>query len=580
MFKSLNLKELGLVMRLMEKKRWYFYITIMISALSVGAFSIINSFVYKDIMNSIVNSDINLLHNAIKLSVISLVLACIVSPIASYICAYISKETIFNLRMSLFDHVIRFPRKFFDTTHSGEILSNMTNDVSGIANIYDGGLYNVIFHFIVGVAATFTIIKLNWQLALIMIFFGILTTLINTTYAKPIGLISDKLQKYLGSGTQRFLDIVAGIRVIKLYNINDIIVDNFNRENDNIVKEGIKLTKKEAEKSSINVLLSSLTFLGVVGPGAFMVYYNTTDIGTVIAILTLKMQVFCLFEEVGGFFVNLQKSLAGAKRVFNLLDKPIEEDVSGIYLEEAVKNKKDIAITLNNIEYSYDESKKVINNINMTIDKNETTALVGFSGAGKSTIIKLLLGLYVPNKGKIILDGTSNKSINLKELRTKIAYVPQTPYLFNASIIENIGYGNSKATREDIIKAAKEANAHDFIMNMSKGYDTIIGEGGNGLSGGQKQRIVIARALIKNSSILLLDEATSALDSESEVLIKDSLKKVKNHKTIIIIAHRLSTIKEADKIYVLDKGQVIEEGKHETLIKNKENYKLLYGLEG
>jgi len=335
MLKHLHLKELLMVMRLMQKRRWGFYLAIIISALCVGSFSIINSFMYKDIMNGIVNEDIGLLKHAVKLVIISLGLACLVNPITSYICAYLSKRTVCDLRINLLQHVLKLPRGYFDTTHSGEILSQMTNDVSVIDQIYDGQLYNVLFHFLVGVAATIVVFKLDWRLSLIMVLFGVLTTFANTAYAKPVGDASGRLQSHLGKATQSFLDIIAGVRVIKLFNINTIILNGFRKENDKVIEEGLYLTKKEAEKSSVNMLLSFLTFLGVLGAGAYMVYYRITDLGTVIAILTLKMQVFCLFEEVGSNFVDLQKSLAGAKRVFNLINEREESITSGIYIEDS-----------------------------------------------------------------------------------------------------------------------------------------------------------------------------------------------------------------------------------------------------
>lgn len=576
MLKDLHLKELLMVMRLMKERRWYFYLAIMISALCVGSFSIINSFMYKDIMNGIVNKDIELLEHAIKLVVISLILACVVNPISSYVCAYLSKKTVCDLRANLLDHVLKLPRDYFDKIHSGDILSKITNDVSMIDQIYGGQLYNILFHALVGLAATITIFILDLRLASIMVFFGVITTFANTTYAKPVRKSSDKLQSHLGKATQRFLDIVAGVRVIKLFNINKVVVNKFSDANDCVVKEGINLTKKEAEKSSVNMLLSFLTFFGVLGTGSFMVYYNLTDIGTVIAILTLKMQVFCLFEEVGGNIVDIQKSLAGAKRVFDLIYEAEEEHISGVYIEKNELSKRDTAIAFNGVTHSYNDSQNVIDGLSMTIQKDQVTALVGFSGGGKSTIIKLLLGLYVPQKGKIILEGNDDKELDLKTLRRKIAYVPQTSYLFEGSIEENIRFGNPDATKEKVINAAIAANAHDFIMDMKEGYNTSIGEGGEGLSGGQRQRIAIARAIVKDAPILLLDEATSALDSESETLVKEALDRLMKGRTTIVVAHRLSTIENANKIYVIEDGKIAEEGVHEGLLKRAGVYKLLY----
>jgi len=391
-----------------------------------------------------------------------------------------------------------------------------------------------------------------------------------------VGDASRRLQSHLGKATQRFLDIISGVRVIKLFNINTIILNGFRTENNKVIEEGLYLTKKEAEKSSVNMLLSFLTFLGVLGAGAYMVYYRITDLGTVIAILTLKMQVFCLFEEVGSNFVDLQKSLAGAKRVFNLINEREESITSDIYIEDSKLSDKNTAVVFDHVVYSYNGHTNTIDDISMTIEKSQITALVGLSGAGKSTIIKLLLGLYVPQDGKIILDGVEDKEINLEELRDRIAYVSQTTYLFEGSIEENIRFGNFSATKEDIVAAAIAANAHDFIRDMPEQYDTAVGEGGNGLSGGQRQRIAIARALLKNAPILLLDEATSALDSDSERLVQEALYRLMKGRTTIVVAHRLSTIQNADKIYVIEDGRVIEEDTHKSLLESTGFYNIMH----
>lgn len=564
MYNNLHLKEFIKVMNLMKKRKWLYYITIMICALSMSSFAIINSFMYKNIINGVTEGNEKLLYNALILIFISLLLACIVNPISSYICAYLSKKTIFDLRLNILNHIAKLPKEYFDNNHSGDILSQVTNDVDKIESVYDGQLYNVIFHFLVGIAATVTIIKLEWRLALIMIILGVMTTVINTAYAKPMRNVSDRTQLYLGKATQRFIDIMAGIRVIKLYDINDIIIKRFKKNNDNVINEQIKLTSMEAKISSINILLSFLTFFEVLGTGAFMVYYKIIDLGTVVAILTLKMQVFCLFEELGSFFINLQKSLAGAKRVFQLLDVCEEKTMTGVYSESDYLDGKNSAVIFDNVLYSYDGIKNVIEGISMDFKKGKVTAIVGLSGAGKSTIMKLLMGLYVPQNGKILFDGVKDREITLNELRSKVAYVSQDAFLFQGSIEENIRYGNFKVDKEQVIASAKAANVHDFIMSMPDKYDTRIEESGTNLSGGQRQRIAIARALLKDTPILLLDEATSALDLESELFVQNAVNKLMKGRTTIVIAHRLSTIQKADKIYVIEEGMVSEEGVHET----------------
>jgi ATP-binding cassette subfamily B protein len=284
-----------------------------------------------------------------------------------------------------------------------------------------------------------------------------------------------------------------------------------------------------------------------------------------------------MFFNFGRFVAELQSALAGSSRVFDLLNQPLEKQA--IVLNGNTNMENSSMIALNNVNFSYEDKNHLLYNFNMVVPKGKVVALVGSSGAGKSTIIKLLMGFYPINSGDIIMDDKSINQYTLKELRGLIAYVPQDAYLFNGTIEENIRYGRVNASKEEIIEAAKKANAHKFIMNLPKGYDTNVVESGANLSGGQKQCISIARAFVKNAPILLLDEATSALDSESEQLVQKGLDALFQGRTALIIAHRLSTIKNANTIYVIENGKVSEVGTHDELMDKSRMYKRLYNIQ-
>lgn len=302
-------------------------------------------------------------------------------------------------------------------------------------------------------------------------------------------------------------------------------------------------------------------------------------VGTVLAVMQLMGNANYMFENIGNFIKDMQKSLAGASRVLKLLGMESEKDRCSdtLSLENSMVKENfltEAMVEFKNVNFSYTNCP-VLKDLNLNIKSQKITAIVGHSGSGKSTLAKLLLGFYSSNSGDIIIDGNSISKYPLILLRDKIAYVPQNPYLFKGSIGENIGFGKLNSSIEAIIAAAKIANAHDFIINLPNGYDTLVGERGENLSGGQKQRIAIARALIKDAPILLLDEATSALDLESEREIQKELEGLMKNRTTIVIAHRLSTIKNADEIYVLDNGQVAEHGNHENLLLKNGLYKAM-----
>ena len=283
-----------------------------------------------------------------------------------------------------------------------------------------------------------------------------------------------------------------------------------------------------------------------------------------------------MFLQLGSFLAQLQSSMAGANRIFEILDQPREPLNYPIIVEQQAQG--EAVIRMNNVEFGYTQNNKILKGININLNRGHTAALVGYSGCGKSTILKLLLGFYPTDRGGIYICGKPIGQYKLSELRAIIAYVPQDPYFFEGTIEENIWYGCLEATMVQVIAAARDANAHDFIIEQPHGYETFVGEGGLRLSGGQKQRIAIARAILKNAPILLLDEATSSLDTESEKLVQDALNILKKDRTTIVVAHRLSTIQNADVIYVIQDGNITNKGKHGELLNISETYNKLWSL--
>jgi ATP-binding cassette subfamily B protein len=321
-----------------------------------------------------------------------------------------------------------------------------------------------------------------------------------------------------------------------------------------------------------------MSFLGISAIGMVMIINNMLTFGKLMAIIQMLNGLMWMFNSLGGFLTQLQGSLAGIDRIFEILD--IEEEVSVVSnnLVNVDMDDHHRIIEFENIEFAYEETN-VLNSVNIEVGKNEVTAIVGSSGGGKSTLFKLLLKFYNLKEGCIKVFGKDINTFSLEELRSLIAYVPQDNYLFSGTIADNIAYGKDNATFEQVMEAAKAANAHDFIMALPSGYETEVGERGAHLSGGQRQRIAIARAILKNAPILLLDEATSSLDSESENAVQKALDILMKGRSTMVVAHRLSTIQHADKILVLDNGSIPEVGNHETLLNMNGIYSRLYNLQ-
>ncbi len=328
--------------------------------------------------------------------------------------------------------------------------------------------------------------------------------------------------------------------------------------------------------------IRALSHLGFYIIGSIFRTRGEITVGTMLAGVRLSGGALWIFHGLGNFIRNIQESLAGADRIFEIMDAPKEElrgEDSAGKVDSGEKCAEKRILVFQDVSFGYQDRNPVFSGLNFSVRKNEVVALVGSSGGGKSTLLKLLLGFYNADAGKILLYGRSLHHYSLTELRSCFAYVPQNTYLFDGTIGENISYGSPGASPERIEECARSANAHDFITGLSEGYDSVVGERGVHLSGGQRQRIAIARALLKDAPILLLDEATASLDSESEQEVQKALEVLMRDRTVIVVAHRLSTVRKADRILVMESGRIVEEGSHEELIERNGRYAELYSLQ-
>lgn len=583
MKKRFKENEFMRVMGFMEKRLPLYLITTMIDAAIVSVcLNIVLAFISKNIFNAAVKGDINLIIRGIIIAGISFIIGASLRPFMGYISKKCVRQTMTDIRVNIYKALCNADLQSLEKYHSGDLTSRIINDTGSIEDIYASQVFNLVFACVNGIIAMSAIFALQWILGIVVLILGIITLLVCKRFNHSTKEISDVIQQQTGIMNERLVDIIQGLTVTKIFNLEDIVQHFYSEKNHELCKNIFRRDCINGEFSSVNFLFSFANEIGILCIGVFMAMNKMIDMGTIIAVILLQGNANYMFNNINSFMINIQKSLAGANRVMELLSIPKEKDTFS-FKNSAQKDAAPEAVSVKEIQFSYKEKYKenavqILNKTSFSVDKGQAAALVGKSGCGKSTIIKLLLGFYQADEGCILVNGKPINEYKLNELRNLMAYVPQNAYLFSGTVEENIGFGNSNASKDEIIAAAKAANAHDFIMELPHGYSTQVGEMGGSLSGGQRQRIAIARALLKNSPILLLDEATSALDSESEQLVQQALETLMKGRTTIMVAHKLSAIKGANIIYVMDNGKVAEKGSHEALIRNNGIYERMYEL--
>lgn len=544
--------------------RMWSYTTLLILCCATDAFmATIGAALIKDLYDAAVNKQMDSIKQVALVLTISVISLCILSPITNYYFGKTIKNIMLKIKADVYNHVIRLKISEFEQSHSGRFISLMQNDLSCIENVLSSNLRSLISLVFTGISSAIIMVSINSKIAVILFVLAVFSTFMNVLFTNKVRNLSNQIQQDISKSTESLIDIVTGIHVIKIFLIKDSVIKKYMDKNKEIMNVTIKRAKVFALLDSVNFLVMWLNNGGMLVFGIIMILKGDSTVGTVLSLLILQQNIVNLFKGLGNMVVQLQTSLAGTSRVFQILDTPCEKNTSNAEITNIINTQ---GITIDNVGFSYDDKELILKDLTLDIRYGKMSALVGPSGGGKSTILKLLLGYYPLSLGTIKIFGKEIGQYGLAELRDLIAYVPQDCYLFQGTIGENIAYGKQNATMDDIVHAAKSAKVHDFIISLPEGYDTPIAEMGVNLSGGQKQRITIARSILKNAPILLLDEATSSLDFETEQLVQDALNVLMEGKTILVIAHRLSTIRNADSIYVMDSGRIVEKGTHDELM--------------
>ena len=496
---------------------------------------------------------------------------------ASYYMASVRVNSIKDMRAAVYNKILVLPLSFYSRQKKGDIMARITTDLQEI----EVSIMNYLDVFIkspITIIAYFAyMLGVSWELTLFVLCVLPIGGIV-------IGKIGKSLKKDSKEGQTRLANIIAnieetisGLRIIKAFNAIDYTNEKFEEQNEGYSKLLKFVHRKRDLSSPMSELLSAVVISIVLWFGSTLILSGSASItaANFIAYIVVFSQIIPPAKSFSHGFYNLQKGMASAERVFEILDA---DEV--IHQKENALSINDFkhSINYNNVVFRYGKDD-VLKNINLNIEKGKMIALVGESGGGKSTMVDLLPRFYDVCEGSITIDGTDIREYRINDLRSLMGIVSQESILFNDTVHNNIAFGMQNATREEVIEAAKVANAHDFIMQLENGYDTYIGDRGMNLSGGQRQRLSIARAVLKNPPILILDEATSSLDTESEKLVQDALSKIMSNRTSVVIAHRLSTIQNADDIVVLAKGHIVEQGKHEELIAKNGVYKRLTDLQ-
>jgi subfamily B ATP-binding cassette protein MsbA len=569
---------MGIFKRLLKlaKPHMLKFILAMLCMIIVGAITASLAFLVKPVLDEIFIKRNGQMLVWVPLAVIILyLLKGVCTYTQTVLMSFIGQRIIADLRNSLYWQIQRQSLAFFTKNPTGMLMSRITNDVSYIQGAVSEAVTSLLRDSATLIFLVLVVFYRDWQLAIIGMLVFPATVFPIARFGKKLRKVATRAQVTMGSLNTMLQETIAGTRIVKAFGREEYENQRFALNNERLFKLTLKAVTVSALSSPIMEFLGGVGIAAIVFYGGSQVIKGNSTPGTFFSFLTALIMLYEPIKRLTNVNNTIQQGIAGAERVFSIIDMvpEIRDKAVAVALPKISQG-----IEINNVTFRYEDTP-VLKNINLSIKAGEIIAFAGMSGGGKTTLVNLIPRFYDVTEGQILIDGYDVRDVTIESLRGQIAIVTQQTILFNDSVRNNIAYGDLEKSEEDIIRAAKAANAHTFIMELPLGYDTVIGEQGTKLSGGEKQRISIARALLKNAPILILDEATSSLDTESEIEVQEALENLMKGRTTLVIAHRLSTIRNADRIVVIVSGVIVEEGAHEELLDRKGEYHKLYHMQ-
>lgn len=555
---------------------WKILLIAVICMIVVSGSNLIVPWIIKDIVDEVLaEKNIQMLYWVIAAILVIFLIRGVTTFGNRYLMGYIGQRVVTDLRKRLFAHLQRLSISYYDKRRTGEIMSNLTNDIGALQTAIVENFVSLIQEAAIFVGSFVSMIYLQWKLTVLCLVIVPMVSFIIKFFGKKLHQSGKNVQEKLADVTAMLQEVIQGVRIVRSFNRSDYEIQRFDDVNEANFKANVRTIRQSSQLTPFVEFFSAIAITVIIWYGGLSVIDGIMTSGELIAFLIYAINLANPTRRIAEAVGNIQKSLGAADRVFAILDtEPEVKNRPGAGALQVTAGR----VEFDHVAFSYEPDHPVLTDISFTAEPGQTVAIVGPSGAGKTTIANILPRFYDVTGGSVRIDGTDIRDVTIGSLRDHIGLVPQDTLLFNTTIKNNILYGRLDATDEEVWEAVRAANAEHFIRELPMGIETRVGDRGLVLSGGQRQRIAIARALLKNPAILILDEATSALDTESEKVVQEALDRLMMGRTSFVIAHRLSTIQNADQILVINGGVIAERGTHEELMEKNGLYHELYTM--